>query len=377
MTSRQRLLAAMRRQPTDRLPVHIRGVRVLDDDWVRSRDPSYRPVIEAVRQHGDVFTDWSAQLNPFLNAAPEAQLCSTTKPSRHAGFEVLETTLRTPLGPLTRQYQKSLSGHPGLTTKFYIESDEDVAKFKSLPYVPVRPETTFYFERMQQIGERGLILAGLGSNPIAHVQQLLGSERLAIWSVTKRDVVDELVGIMAERFTHVAKQLLAAGVGPAFATAGHEYCIPPLQSPRDFYQWCVLPEKPVAEMIHARGGLLHIHCHGGMRPVLEMFAELGADCLHPMEGPPMGDITLAEAKAKAAGRICLEGNMQIGDVYTLSKQEVAAKTRSIIDGAAPAGGFIFGVTASPYTPTLEPRVVENYVTMIETAAHHQPAQAGG
>ncbi|MFQ5808909.1 MAG: uroporphyrinogen decarboxylase family protein [Armatimonadota bacterium] len=370
MTSRQRLLAAMQREPTDRLPIHIRGVRILDDGWVRSRDASYEPLIEAVQQHGDVFATWNPGLRPFLNGAAEAGLRSTTRPSPHPDFETVETVLETPRGPLTREHQNNLRGHPGLTTRFYIETEEDVARFRSVPYVPLELDTASYWERAEQIGERGLLLAALGSNPIAQVHSLLGSERLATWSVTKRDVVDELVGLMAERFTHVVRELLAAGIGPAFSTAGHEYCIPPLQSPRDFHQWCVLAEKRVVEMIHEHGGALHVHCHGGMRPVLAMFAELGADCLHPMEGPPMGDITLAEAKVLIDGRICLEGNMQIGDLYTLSADEVAEKTRSIIDEGAPGGGYIFGVCASPYTPTLEQRVVANYVTMIETAAEH-------
>jgi len=373
VTSRQRLLSALRHEPTDTVPIHIRGLRVLDKAWLESRHPSYRPVIDAVLQRGDVFTNWGPRTGPFLNGAPEAKLQSETRPSPHTDFETVVTTLETPLGPLTREHQSNLKGHPGLTTKFYIETDKDVARFKSVPYAPVEIDAASYFEREEQIGEEGLLLASLGSNPIAHVHSLLGSERLATWSVENRGVVDELVRMMAERFTHVAKELLAAGVGPALSTAGHEYCTPPLQSPADFHQWCVIPEKPTVDMIHESGGVLHIHCHGGMRPVLEMFTELGADCLHPMEGPPMGDITLAEAKQMVAGRICLEGNMQIDDLYTLSPAEVAAKTRGIIDDGAPGGGFIFGVCASPYTPTLERHVVDNYLAMIETAAQYRPA----
>jgi hypothetical protein len=365
----------MRRHPTDRVPIHIRGVRILDDGWVRSRDPSYEPLIEAVQRHGDAFATWNPGLKPFLNGAPGTELRSTTRASAHRDFETVETVLETPRGPLTREHQSNLKGHPGLTTKFYIETEEDVARFKSVPYARLELDTESYWERSDQIGDRGLLLAALGSDPIAHVHGLLGSEGLAVWSVTKRQVIDELVGIMAERFAHVARELLAAGIGPAFSTAGHEYCIPPLQSPRDFHQWCVLPEKRVGEMIHEHGGILHVHCHGGMRPVLRMFAELGADCLHPMEGPPMGDITLSEAKALIDGRICLEGNMQIGDLYALSADDVAARTRSIIDEGAPGGGFIFGVCASPYAPVLDQHVVQNYVTMIETAAEYGAGMA--
>ena len=40
MTSRQRLLAAMRREQPDRVPIHVRGVPARTAEWVRTRPPS-------------------------------------------------------------------------------------------------------------------------------------------------------------------------------------------------------------------------------------------------------------------------------------------------------------------------------------------------
>ena len=72
-------------------------------------------------------------------------------------------------------------------------------------------------------------------------------------------------------------------------------------------------DKPTIAAIHDHGGLVWVHCHGGMNPVLELFMEMGVDCLNPIEPPPMGDILLSEAKERVKGRMCLEGNIEVGD----------------------------------------------------------------
>ena len=69
MTSHQRLLAALRLQPVDRVPLQVRGVRSWDEQWVATRDPSYAPVIEAVTEHGDYVDWWGAPAGTFYSAA--------------------------------------------------------------------------------------------------------------------------------------------------------------------------------------------------------------------------------------------------------------------------------------------------------------------
>ena len=59
--------------------------------------------------------------------------------------------------------------------------------------------------------------------------------------------------------------------------------------PRDFREFVVEPEQELAAAIHQVGGLLHIHCLGPLTNVLEDFMTLGADCLHPLEAPPLGE----------------------------------------------------------------------------------------
>jgi uroporphyrinogen-III decarboxylase len=148
--------------------------------------------------------------------------------------------------------------------------------------------------------------------------------------------------------------------------SGEEYVTPPLHSAKDFRAFVVEPEKEIARRLHDHGGLLHIHCHGPLKHVLEDFVELGVNCLHPIEAPPLGDVPLADAKRRIGDHICLEGNIQIGDLYAGKAQEIIAQVKHNIEVSG-GRGYILCPTASPHTPVLSDLTVRNYLAMIEAA----------
>jgi hypothetical protein len=94
---------------------------------------------------------------------------------------------------------------------------------------------------------------------------------------------------------------------------------------------------------------------------------MGADVLHPFEPPPMGDITAAEAKSLARGRICLEGNIQINRMYEAPPDEIRAATDSLIREIwDDHRGLIVSPTASPYIRGQGEVCYPQYEAMINT-----------
>ncbi|MGQ9733201.1 MAG: uroporphyrinogen decarboxylase family protein [Candidatus Zipacnadales bacterium] len=366
MTSRQRLLAAMQRKDVDRVPLHVRGVNFWDERWVATRDESYRPLIDAVAEYSDPFIGWSLGGGPLLTAAQEVWV--ETEVRRGEDWDEHITTLHTPAGALRARHLSSNRGLPGLQVEHYVKDLEDLQKVTAVPFEPLTPKVSGFFELQHQIGERGLVTCDF-VNPLAHLHALVGSELLGLWSRTERKAVVHFIGEWTDRLKMLIRSLLDRGVGPVFRTLGHEFAIPPLMSPADFREFCVIPEAPIYEMIHQQGGLVHVHCHGPMDKVLESFLDLRCDCLHPVEPPPMGDIELADAKARIGHRICLEGNFQIGDLYAAPTAQVIEKTRAALQAGGPTG-FILCPTASPYTTRLSDLTVRNYLAMIETAVKH-------
>ncbi len=345
----------------------VRGVLCWDEQWVATRHPSYKPVIDVVAEHGDFQAGWGPSGGILLSATDEAYY--TTEKTPGDDWNIITTTLHTPAGELTSRRKESNRGLPGLAMDYPVKSLADLDVAKSIPYEPITVDAGEFFQRQSDLGERGIVLCNV-PNPITLVHYLLGSELLALWSIEYREVVLELIYTFLGRACHIVDQLLAAGVGPGYCMLGEEYVTPPLHSARDFREFCVEPEKELSRRIHEAGCILHVHCHGPLDDVLEDFVELGSDVLHPIEAPPLGNVTIEDAKRRLAGKICIEGNIQIGDIYAAPTQHIIDEVKRNIDAAAPGGGYVLAPTASPHTEVLTEQTVRNYVAMVEAAVEY-------
>jgi len=361
MTSRERLLAAMRLEEVDRTPLHVRGVRPWDDNWTATRDPSYAPLIAAVAAQGDYVDSWSPASGIFYSAA---SVPTESYTEENEDWIATYTLLHTPDGTLRSMFLSSKRGLPGMQREFFVKEREDLEKVLSVPYVPLQPDCRSFFTKAEKMGERGLVLVSL-PNAITMLHNLMGSERPALWSVIERPRLLALLWEFHRRCRDLLEYLLFQGVGPVFALSGEEYVTPPLHGPHDFREFVVEPERELAALIHRAGGLLHIHCHGPLSRILEDFLVLDVDCLHPLEPPPLGDVPLADARQRIGHRICLEGNIQIGDLYVAPTEQIVAQVRHNVELMG-RRGYIVCPTASPHTTVLSEHAVRNYLAMIQT-----------
>jgi len=78
-------------------------------------------------------------------------------------------------------------------------------------------------------------------------------------------------------------------------------------------------------------------------------------------------MTAAEAKAVLKGRVCIEGNIQVGDLFTCEPEEIERQVLALIRDAGHGGGLIVAPTASPYQPVCPERTRRNYEAMVLTA----------
>ena len=98
---------------------------------------------------------------------------------------------------------------------------------------------------------------------------------------------------------------------------------------------------------------------------MERIADLGADGIQPIEEPPIGDCTMAEAKRRIGDRVCLVGSVQYDDLARLTPDEMEALVKRQIEDAGAGGGMILAPTAGPYAAVLSERQQENTIRFIE------------
>jgi hypothetical protein len=362
MTSRQRLLAALRGEPTDRVPIWGWGIQ----PWLPQAHPSVQAVVDAYLNRGDILHWWYPGADPFLTASPEVAVTSRRRPSSHPDYEEHVKTFATPRGTLEEVNYVSLQGKPGYRRKYLLETEEDMRRLLSVPYLPPRPDCSSFFRLTEELGERGLLIVNMPSDPMYFVNNLLGSETFALWSVEKRALIDALIAEFELRLRAWVEWVIGQGAGPLFGYVGPELCIPPLQSPADFGRWVEGPDRRINDLIHQRGGLVLVHCHGRMGPVLEGFARMRADALHPIEPPPMGDVTLAEAKRRVGQELCLVGNIQEHDIWTMPTSQFRVMVADTVETGMAGGRFILSPTATPFGwPYLSDLARDNWLALLE------------
>jgi hypothetical protein len=361
LSSRERLKRTFRCQPVDRMPIRLWGV----DPMFATGKPTWAPLFEMVEQHElDIVREWSATAEDW--GRPVSVWRSERRESDRPEWWLRVETIDTSAGPLTRSSYEPKDGRPGYWKKRPIETVEDARRWLSIPFREPRFATDSYFDLERKSGDRALLMVFIDEAFYA-VQRLLGSETLALWLIDERPLLKELIEHEFRQIEAEVKRYLAHGVGDAFGWVGPELCIPPLASPRDFREFVVAYDKRLVDLIHDAGKLVWLHCHGDMQPVLEDFIEMGVDCLNPIQGPPVGGLTLAEAKARVAGRMALEGNVENGDFDRLRPEQMEQVVAETVHQGKPGGGFILCPTSDPNTwASLNRGHIDNFRAFVET-----------
>lgn len=354
MTSRERLTRCFFGKETDRPGVYTRTGY--------ANDPSYNKLKAYMNEFSDLKPGY------YSRGVMQQDHYEQVREPYSKDFDKITYTHKTPKGDLHQVLLTGLTGHPGMVMEHFIKDEDDCEKYLSLPRPQIIGNCHNFFEIDRQVGDRGITDAMLGKNPVSVLAELMGSETFAILSVTHRDLIHEMCARELDIILQLLDFLVDAGVGPFFSMLGQEYIVPPLHGRQDFFDFNVKYDKPIADKIHNAGGRLHIHCHGPLKLVLDGFLEIGADVLHPIEPPPMGNVTAAEAREILGDKICIEGNIQISHMYECTPQQIYDETKALIrDAYVDNKGLIISPTASPYIPLQGEACFAQYKAMVEAA----------
>lgn len=120
-----------------------------------------------------------------------------------------------------------------------------------------------------------------------------------------------------------------------------------------FYRKFVLPyEGEIAKSVRASGIPVYTHTCGSISDRLELMVEAGISGLECLDPPPLGDVSLAEAKERIGKKVFIKGN--IDPVHVLlngNREKVIEDAKNHINWGKPGGGFILSTACSiaPHT----------------------------
>jgi uroporphyrinogen-III decarboxylase len=365
MTSRKRLLAAIKLQKTDRVPVNTYELVGYNSHAFENNEPSYKRLMDAIRDKTDCVAMWNPKGNQVIAASSyPAEITRAVK--KGAGFTDTHATLHTPLGALTSAYRNYESVHTTWCFEHWCKSTEDVDKMLSVPYEPVTYTSGDYARIKAEVGDNGIIMASV-SDPCDLTFFLMEFGAATVWAMTETEHFAKTIEEMHHRNMVNLENMLKANVVDLYRICGPEVLTPPYLPPTLFSRFVTPYLKEMTALIHRYGGLVRIHSHGKIGKVLDDILSVGADCTDPCEAPPDGDITLSELKRRVSGRLCLFGNLQLKMLENADANEVREEVKRCMDAAKDGGGYVIMPTAAPINVPLSPKTEENYIAFIETA----------
>lgn len=138
----------------------------------------------------------------------------------------------------------------------------------------------------------------------------------------------------------------------------------PLFSLRHFREYLRPYYEEIVAAAHGRGVPVIYHSDGNMWPFMDDLIEIGFDGNNPMQ-PQCMDI--GEVKEKFGDRICLVGNIDCRDLLCFSSEDdVARAVKETIAVAAPRGGYMLSSSNSIH-PDVRP---QNFLAMVRAAQRY-------
>ena len=211
----------------------------------------------------------------------------------------------------------------------------------------------------------GAMMLDLGE-PIGWLYHHANLEHFAVWSLTHDAVVQDLLERFMQRYREIYRYCLERELADVYFMVGSELAAPPMVSPETFRRWIVPYAKELIGLVHSYGKKVIQHFHGQVRELLPDFVEMGADALHTIEAPPVGNCTFTEAFEIVGNRLTLIGNIQYDEFRARSPEQMGEAVRDVVRECE-GKRFILSPTAGPFDPNPSERLIANYHAFLSAA----------
>lgn len=200
-------------------------------------------------------------------------------------------------------------------------------------------------ERRQLIGDDGMISLPLPGTPLGMMLRIYAGVETTAYLYADAPAALRDYFAVAEQ-NHLRQYRLAATLG-AETLIGMDDTSTTTQSPAMFEAFCLDYTDHVAEAVHAAGKLYFHHSCGLIRDLLDLYRQTKMDGVHGLQVPPLGDVTIREAKERLGPGIVIiaSANQLFGPMDDW--EWVQASVRDMFEGAAPGDNFILGIAGDP------------------------------
>lgn len=325
MTPQQRFLAAMHRQPVDRVPMFdFLFQRPLFTKMIGRTPVSYnaRDAMDLTVALGldGVWIPFGA----FAGWTPETLDDNVYKDEWGTTFETNASSW-----PIDAPIAYPLPNRAALAG--YTPPDA------TAPGRLVEIETAVAMNRA--LGDAAVAILGGVGGPFSNGWMLVGYEDLSLALYDDPGFLKEVAQIAVDFAIPAATAMAKAGVDGMSVSEDLGSSCAGLLAPRHFREIFKPALGAIISHVKSLGLPVLLHSCGHIYDYIDDLIELGIDALHPLQRTAGMDI--ARVKAAYGDRICLVGNIDSSRTLPYgTPAEVEAEVRETITAAAPGGGYI-------------------------------------
>lgn len=357
LTSRQRMLRALSREPSDYPPCCFMSFTALrkrvNEDLYALVDAELALGLDSM-----LFIPTASRLerpeHPDLRGLPvrfsPAVQCRFWKESGIGGSGIMHREFRSPDGVLSTSIQITEDWPYGDQVPFVgdycvpralrhlVASPADLPALAHLLMQPTEADIAAFGKEAERArtfaSDRGVLLAGGWGVGADMLNWLCGMGQLMILTQTDPAMVTELFEMVHQWNKRRMQVVLSAGVDLYIRRAWYEGCD---FIPLKFFRDVVLPRlKAEVELAHEKGAKFGYICSSGLLPILDYLLAAGVDALIGID-PVQGTSTnLGAIKAKVGDRMCLWGGVSGAITVEMgSEEEVRSAVQQAVSTLGP------------------------------------------
>lgn len=370
MTSRERIVAALKGQSIDRIPfVPLIGpytvMEMPEEITGETRGIGFDPqrMMAASRALGcDLMIRHVPATTPLGADVPHLSLLGRFGPpiEAKAGFEQgqLTETLSTPIGSVTGTWKFTdrvgIIPHPVQHT---VNSHEEMMIFHyavdHLNKTPVIVDEDAFLEIDRAIGDDGIATASMSNSPFMFlIEMAWGLENTYYLLNDHREEVEE---ILEKLHASLRRYVEVIAASPAQIVIQYENTSSTLLSPEIFRRYCLPYLNTYADILREAGKIYLVHMCGKLHAFVD---EIGSGRFHGITDiapQPTGDLPLDEAAAKLPGKAVI-GGIDPTVFISHDPEFVKSEISDLIKRIKPFKGVLLG--SADVTPRGTP--VENF-----------------
>lgn len=329
ISNRERLLTVFRGQKADRVPLTVYA-------WIYRWAAEDRFLVDR-------------PYSPFLTLIETVGVCKETRENVTTdqeeivenGRRQVRTRISTPVGYLT----ECVEFDPGFESRWVrehlIKSVEDYAVLQYIcEHTKLEPDPEAYVQADAAMGQRGVVTGGLPPIPLVWLAtEMMGLETWAMGLMEHPAEFDELHASVTRLYR---QRLEFAAESPAEVIWFADSLTGAIVSPDLFHRYCLDSYNYGCRLFHEAGKLAFAHFDGENATIQDCIARTGIDIVEAFTPPPMGRMTVAQARAAWPDKV-VSLNFP-GNLFSHPEDEIAAYTANYLQEGGREGKFVIGCT---------------------------------